>query len=87
MAPGGGAADTRGYYDARCGSRHRLAQTDATGVAEYTVDGKVLQKMVTDGVIGAPGYPSGRVLLRIYPGSSTPIDLRISLALHPSVRL
>jgi len=62
-------------------------KTDASGVVEYTVDGITLQKMVTDTVLAAPGYPSGRVRLRVYPGVGSPIDVHISLAMHPSVRL
>lgn len=58
-------------------------QTDSKGVLALTLDGHMLQYTVTQWVNGAPGYPSGRVHLRIY--TPAPIDVYVSLALHPSV--
>ena len=58
--------------------------TDGSGVLVVTLDGRTLQNTVSSWVRSAPGYPSGRVHVRVY--TPAPIDVYVSLAMHPSVR-
>lgn len=55
--------------------------TDASGVVMLAIDGHMLQSEIDAITRSAPGYPSGRVHLRIY--APQPIDLDVSFALHP----
>jgi hypothetical protein len=56
-------------------------KTDAKGVLELTLDGRALQNDVVGFTQMSPGYPSGRVHVRVF--TPAPIDFWISLAVDP----